>query len=89
MKLLDGKTAVVTGGSSGIDRGIARGSAEHGAAAVVVADVRKDPKGDGPPAHQLLRDETDTEAVFVECDVTEREPSTRRSRPPRRPAAST
>ena len=48
MALLDGITAVVTGGSSGIGRGIARGFAEHGAEAVVVADIREEPKEDGP-----------------------------------------
>ncbi|WP_336336656.1 SDR family oxidoreductase [Haloarcula brevis] len=72
MSLLDGKTAVITGGSSGIGRGIARGFADHGAAAVVVADVREDPKEDGRPTHELLEDETDAESVFVECDVTNR-----------------
>jgi len=72
MTLLDGITAVVTGGSSGIGRGIARGFAEHGAEAVVVADVREEPKEDGPPTHELLEAETDTESVFVECDVTRR-----------------
>lgn len=70
MTLLDGKTAVVTGGSSGIGRGIARGFADHGANAVVVADVREDPKEDGRPTHELLEAETDTSSAFVYCDVT-------------------
>ncbi|WP_435073757.1 SDR family oxidoreductase [Halorubrum sp. HHNYT27] len=72
MALLKGKTAVVTGGSSGIGRGIARGFAEHGAEAVVVADVQEDPKEGGRPTHELLEAETDTSSVFVECDVTSR-----------------
>ena len=72
MSLLAGKTAVVTGGSSGIGRGIARGFAEHGAEAVVVADVREDPKEGGAPTHELIETETDASAVFVDCDVTDR-----------------
>ena len=72
MALLDNKTAVVTGGSSGIGRGIARGFAEHGAEAVVVADVREEPKEEGLPTHELLEEETDTSSVYVECDVTSR-----------------
>lgn len=70
MALLEGRTAVVTGASSGIGRGIARGFAEHGAEAVIVADIREDPKEDGLPTHELLRTETDTSSEFVECDVT-------------------
>ena len=72
MGLLENKTAVVTGGSSGIGRGIARGFAEHGAESVVVADVQEDPKEGGLPTHELLEDETETSSVYVECDVTSR-----------------
>jgi len=71
MTLLDGTVAVITGASSGIGRGIANGFADHGADAVVVADVREDPKEGGTPTHELIATETDTTATFVECDVTD------------------
>jgi NAD(P)-dependent dehydrogenase (short-subunit alcohol dehydrogenase family) len=70
MSLLEGAIAVVTGGSSGIGRGIAEGFAEHGATAVVVADVREDPKAGGAPTHERLQDEYGIDAAYVECDVT-------------------
>ena len=72
MSLLAGSTAVVTGASSGIGRCIARGSASHCAEAVVVADVREDPKEGGPPTHEVLESETDTASEFGICDVTDR-----------------
>lgn len=68
---LDGRRAVVTGGSSGIGRGIALALAEAGAD-VAIGDVREEPK---------LPEETETtvervremgqDTLFVECDVTE------------------
>jgi NAD(P)-dependent dehydrogenase (short-subunit alcohol dehydrogenase family) len=72
MSLLTDRVAVVTGGSSGIGRGIARGFAEHGTDAVVVADVREQPKEGGLPTHEVIEEETDASAVFVHCDVTDR-----------------
>lgn len=62
---LDGKTAVVTGGGSGLGREIARGLAAHGAA-VVVADVDVE-------AAEGVADELGPNAVAVEADVTDRE----------------
>ena len=53
MALLDGKTTVVTGGSSGIGRGVALQFAREGAN-VVAADVREDPKEGGLPTHERL-----------------------------------
>lgn len=69
MTLLDGRVAVITGGSSGIGRGIALGFAEHGADAIVVADIREKPKEGGLPTHEKIEEETDTSATFVDCDV--------------------
>lgn len=69
-ELLSGKTAVVTGGASGIGRGIALKLATHGAD-VVVADVRETPRTpDTVPTIEAVEDETDSRALFVDCDVT-------------------
>jgi NAD(P)-dependent dehydrogenase (short-subunit alcohol dehydrogenase family) len=67
--LLAGRTAVVTGGASGIGRGIALGCAEAGAD-VVVADLTDDPRGGGRPTHEAIREDTDADAAYAECDVT-------------------
>jgi len=69
MSLLSDRVAVVTGGSSGIGRGISLALAEHGAD-VVVADVREEPKEGGLPTHEQIAADTDAEATFVTCDVT-------------------
>jgi NAD(P)-dependent dehydrogenase (short-subunit alcohol dehydrogenase family) len=66
---LSGKTAVVTGGSSGIGRGIALAFARE-EANVVVADVREDPKEGGDPTHVVVCERHDVEATYVECDVS-------------------
>ncbi|MEE6208759.1 SDR family oxidoreductase [Salarchaeum sp. III] len=69
--LLDGKTAVITGASSGNGRSMARTFAEEGAD-IVVADIRDEPREGGTPTHELVPEETDADATFVECNVTNR-----------------
>ena len=69
MALLSDTAAVVTGGASGIGRGIAIEYAKHGAD-VVVADVREEPKEEGAPTHEVIEEETDRQATYVHCDVT-------------------
>jgi NAD(P)-dependent dehydrogenase (short-subunit alcohol dehydrogenase family) len=68
--LLTGKVAVITGASSGNGRGIALAFANHGAKAIIVADVRAEPREGGKPTHEIIEAETQTRAKFVSCDVT-------------------
>ena len=65
--LLGDKVVLVTGGSSGNGRAIALAAAAHGARAVVIADVRDEPREGGRPTHELL----ECEAAFVACDVSD------------------
>jgi NAD(P)-dependent dehydrogenase (short-subunit alcohol dehydrogenase family) len=69
-KLLEGKTAVVTGGASGNGRAIVETYAEEGAD-VVVADVQEEPREGGTPTHELVTEEYGVDATYVECDVTD------------------
>lgn len=67
---LDGRTAIVTGGASGIGRGIAFKLADNGAN-VVIADVDPEPNQGGTPTHEKIQEHG--EAIFVETDVSQEE----------------
>jgi NAD(P)-dependent dehydrogenase (short-subunit alcohol dehydrogenase family) len=67
--LLTGKVVVVTGGASGMGRAISARTAEEGAAAVVIADVRREPREGGGPTSDLVA-AAGAQCQFVETDVT-------------------
>jgi len=66
-----GEAVVVTGGSSGIGRAVARRFGAAGAA-VVIGDVRREPKdvGEEVPTHQRIQSQGGR-AEFVETDVSD------------------
>jgi NAD(P)-dependent dehydrogenase (short-subunit alcohol dehydrogenase family) len=66
---LTGRTAVITGASSGVGRATALAMADHGAT-VVNADLHRAPRAGGLPTDELIRDEGG-EATYVACDVTD------------------
>src|SRR6266581_233670 len=62
---LSGRTAVVTGGASGLGRAIALRFAAEGAF-VVVGDLRRDPRERGTPTEELLGER----GLFLEADAS-------------------
>jgi NAD(P)-dependent dehydrogenase (short-subunit alcohol dehydrogenase family) len=68
--LLNDEVAIVTGGASGNGRAIALEFARRGAD-VVVADITETPRGGGRPTHRRIREDTDSDALSVDCDVTD------------------
>lgn len=65
---LAGKTAIVTGGSSGIGRASALKFGEEGAN-VAVADIRPDPREGGQSTHEVVRAKGGR-AEYIATDVT-------------------
>ena len=68
MQEFDGKTAVVTGASSGIGRAIAMKLAKKGAN-VVIADIKSDPSGGGMDTHEKIQN-SGGNAIFVKTDTS-------------------
>ncbi|SCB42567.1 NAD(P)-dependent dehydrogenase, short-chain alcohol dehydrogenase family [Rhizobium miluonense] len=69
--ILKNKVIVVTGASSGIGRAIAIRAAEHGAKAVIVADITEAPREGGRPTVEEI-EAIGSAARFVKTDVSKR-----------------
>jgi NAD(P)-dependent dehydrogenase (short-subunit alcohol dehydrogenase family) len=66
--VLEGKTTVVTGGSSGLGRAMAVAFGREGAH-VVIGDIQADPREGGLPTAEVIA-QSGGSAVFVEADVS-------------------
>ena len=71
-RMLADRVVVVTGGASGIGRGIALAAERHGARAVVIGDLQQEPREGGKATLEMLR-EAGVEAEFVRADVTSKQ----------------
>ena len=71
-QMLADRVVVITGGASGIGRGIALAAQRHGARAVVIGDLQQEPREGGKATHELLL-EAGIEAEFVRADVTSKQ----------------
>lgn len=68
--LVEGKVVVVTGGSSGIGRSVCLRAAEEGAAAIVIAALREEPREGGTTVSAELA-ARGAPHTFVPCDVAQ------------------
>ncbi|HET6523097.1 glucose 1-dehydrogenase [Sphingopyxis sp.] len=67
--LLKGQVAVVTGGAGGIGKSICERFAEEGVRAIIVADIREEPREGGPSVMETLA-KSGCDVRFVNTDVT-------------------
>ncbi|KAA8542383.1 hypothetical protein F0562_023481 [Nyssa sinensis] len=65
-KKLEGKVAIITGGASGIGEATAHLFADHGARAVLIADIQD---GQG----QRVAESIGSQCIYVHCDITDEE----------------